>query len=279
LVYLNRELWPDREGNPREKAPADPEVINIVVLQAGDRHFGLVVDAITGTEEIVVKPLSKQLKGSSVFAGATIRGDGKVALILDVLGLAQKANVISGVRERARTEKPTSVHGPAADRQTLLLFRAQDGTRMAIPLSLVARLEEFRRSALERVGPQEVVQYRDEILPLIDISRRLGQRDRKAQGSRLRKGRRRHDSSAARQRDPVQVIVYAGKGQRVGLVVDRILDIVEETLDSRATASSPGVLYTAVIQGRVTQFLDVEGMLRSTEPEFLEGPQTVGVKA
>src|SRR5262249_51872976 len=149
-----------------------------VVLQADDRQFGLVVDAIHDTEEIVVKPLQKQLKGISAFAGATIMGDGKVALILDVLGLAQRANVVAGVRERALGDKPTSAPEAAGDRQTVLLFATHDGGRMAIPLSQVARLEEFPRSALERVGPQDVVQYRNEILPLIHVSEALRPRRR-----------------------------------------------------------------------------------------------------
>src|SRR5262249_37900771 len=136
---------------------SDDGAVNIVVLQAEDRQFGLVVDAIHDTEEIVVKPLQKQLKGINVFAGATSMGDGKVALILDVLGLAQRANVVAGVRERALSEKATTAPGPAGDRQTVLLFATHDGSRMAIPLSLVDRLEEFPRSALERVGPFDVV--------------------------------------------------------------------------------------------------------------------------
>ncbi len=99
LVYLHRQLQPDaplRNGT-NHRASASGGEIHIVVLQADDRQFGLVVDAIHDTEEIVVKPLQKQLKGISAFSGATIMGDGKVALILDVLGLAQKANVVSGV--------------------------------------------------------------------------------------------------------------------------------------------------------------------------------------
>ena len=149
LVYLDRAA----AGSSRDAQSASRDgEINIVVLQADDRQFGLVVDAIHDTEEIVVKPLQKQLKGISVFAGATIMGDGKVALILDVLGLAQRANVVSGVRERALSEKPAGAAEPAGDRQTVLLFATRDGGRMAIPLSLVARLEEFPRSALERVG-------------------------------------------------------------------------------------------------------------------------------
>jgi two-component system chemotaxis sensor kinase CheA len=280
LVYLDRQLHPDasvRQG-PGGAGVADNGAINIVVLQADDRPFGLVVDAIHDTEEIVVKPLQKQLKGIGVFAGATIMGDGKVALILDVLGLAQRSNVISGVRERALSEKPTSAAEPAAERQAVLLFATEDGGRMAIPLSQVARLEEFPRTALEKVGPQDVVQYRNEILPLIHVSRVLRRRRRPMNNGRLHSRRRAVSPPAADAGNTVPVVVYAGKDRRVGLVVDRILDIAEETIDSRSAAHRPGVLFTAVVQGRVTEFLDVEGILRSTDPDLVEPPQTVAAK-
>jgi len=247
------------------------------VLQADDRQFGLVVDAIHDTEEIVVKPLQKQLKGISAFAGATIMGDGRVALILDVLGLAQKANVVSGVRERALSEKPAGAAGPAGDHQTVLLFATHDGGRMAIPLSQVARLEEFPRSALERVGPQDVVQYRDEILPLIHVSRALRQR-RHSKNRRLSPRRRANNSPAPGESDTIQVVVYSGKGRRVGLVVDRILDIVEETLVSRSSAHRRGVMFTAVIQDRVTEFLDIESILGSVDPDLVEPQQTIAAE-
>jgi two-component system chemotaxis sensor kinase CheA len=292
LVYLERQLGDQgrraRDGGggtdtqsitsrPSPLVPSDG-VINIVVLQADDRRFGLVVDAIHDTEEIVVKPLQKQVKGINVFAGTTIMGDGKVALILDVLGLAQRANVVTGVRERALSEKSASASEPSADRETVLLFAGRDGGRMAIPLSLVARLEEFPHSSIESVGPFDVVQYRGEILPLIHVSQALlrQRRDSKNKGRRTRdEGRRmapRPSPLAPRpsQRDPIQVVVYAGKGQRVGLVVDRILDIAEEIIVSRSPANRPGVLFTAVIQGRVTEFLDAEHIIRSAEPEMFE---------
>src|SRR5262249_30650222 len=204
LVYLHHELQVNPMGDIQAESgwisPASPSeirksnvenlkseirspracdgAINIVVLQADDRQFGLVVDAIHDTEEIVVKPLQKQVKGISAFSGATIMGDGKVALILDVLGLAQRANVLSGVRERAVTAKAVAAAESNADRQTVLLFAGADGGRMAIPLAMVARLEEFPRSAIERAGTQEVVQYRDEILPLIHVAKVLRQRRR-----------------------------------------------------------------------------------------------------
>jgi two-component system chemotaxis sensor kinase CheA len=278
LVYLNRQLESEPSGNRLASGNRGVDAINIVVLQADDRQFGLVVDAIHDTEEIVVKPLQKQIKNISVFAGATIMGDGRVALILDVLGLAQRANVVTGVRERALSEKPAVATEQAADRQTVLLFATHDGGRMAIPLALVDRLEEFPRSALERVGPFEVVQYRDEILPLVHVSQVLRQR-RPAKNGRPGTRRRTKSVPKANANDPVQVVVYAGKGQRVGLVVDRILDIAEATLTSRSPAQRAGVQFTAVVQDRVTEFLDLEGIMRAKEPDFLEEPEAVGVEA
>jgi two-component system chemotaxis sensor kinase CheA len=286
LVYLNRALQSDGEavrGLPTELLPADG-AINIVVLQADDRQFGLIVDAIHDTEEIVVKPLQKQLKGLSVFAGATIMGDGQVALILDVLGLAQRANVVSGVRERALTEKPTSVTEDGAERQTVLLFATANGGRMAIPLSLVSRLEEFPRSAVERVGPQQVIQYRDEILPLVPVSQLLRQACRNGNNDRTWQEKRRSAARASQaphssERASIQVVVLACKGQRLGLVVDQILDIAQEAIVSRSPAHRPGVLFTAVIQGRVTEFLDVERIVGSVAPVFLTqaGEREIGV--
>jgi two-component system chemotaxis sensor kinase CheA len=283
LVYLNRLLHPGLSPvQPIESSvPKNPTSgeIHIVVLQADDRQFGLIVDAIHDTEEIVVKPLQKQLKGVTVFAGATIMGDGKVALILDVLGLAQKANVISGVRERTLSEKPPTSAETSADRWSVLLFATRDGGRMAIPLSQVARLEEFPRTALEQVGPLQVVQYRDEILPLINVSRVL--RRRQQQGNDSQKVPRRMAARpvSGSAGGTIQVVVYAARGQRVGLVVDQILDIVEEEIVSRSSARRPGVLFTAVIQGRVTEFLDVDGILESVDPDILEQRHAVPAEA
>ena len=249
LVYLNREL---QVGEPR----SDGE-INIVVLQADDRQFGLIVDAIHDTEEIVVKPLQKQIKGTSAFAGATIMGDGKVALILDVLGLAQKAKVVTGVRERGMSEK--AVATDAVAKETVLLFGTRTGDRMAVPLSHVARLEEFPRSALERVGNRYVVQYRGQILPLLDVGKALGRKKKKATSTRTKK------ATVA-----VQVIVYTGHDHLLGLIVGQILDIVEEAIVTKSRARRPGVLYTAVMQEKVTEFLDVEGLVRAVDPDFFD---------
>jgi len=125
-------------GDPKIGGTVQDDVINIIVLQADGRPFGLVVDEINDTEEIVVKPLGKQLKSITSFAGATIMGDGKVALILDVVGLAQHANVVAETRDRSVTTVKARATDNADDRQTLLLFSVGKDRRMAIPLSLAS---------------------------------------------------------------------------------------------------------------------------------------------
>jgi two-component system chemotaxis sensor kinase CheA len=273
LVYLNRQFGSGPPPGPKAAGPADRPGgdVNIVVLQADDRQFGLVVDAIHDTEEIVVKPLQKQLKGVDVFAGATIMGDGRVALILDVLSLARAANVVSGVRDRAAVEKVTSAVARSAERQSVLLFALRDGSRMAMPLAQVARLEEFPAAALERAGPRYVVQYRGEILSLVDVARALRRRP-KGRGDGSDRGK---PLSKVRDGDLIQVVVYGAAGRQAGLVVDRILDIAEEPVVVRSATRRRGVSFTAVIQGRVTEFLDAEAVLRAASGDVDEQAQTV----
>jgi len=162
--------------NAVEKKVLESQNVNIVVLQADDRQFGLIVDEINDTEEIVVKPLGKQLKSNTTFAGATIMGDGRVALILDVLGLAQRANVVSEIRDRSVGEKMSEMASGREEGESLLLLRGPADGRMAVPLSLVARLEEFNRSSLETAEGRDVVQYRGQILPLIHLSSAMPER-------------------------------------------------------------------------------------------------------
>ncbi len=253
LVDLNRELQVERQ--PGDVSASD--VVNIVVLRADDRQFGLVVDEINDTEEIVVKPLGKQLKGISCFAGATIMGDGRVALILDVLGLAQKADIVSEVRDKALSDKDSEIklQGKAEDRQTLMLFRIGDRGRMAIPLSLVARLEEFPASDVEQAGSHEVVQYRGQIMPLIRLSQLLNYDSRYEE----------HDADAL-----LQVVVYTDHQRSVGLIVDQILDIVDESVLLERGYERDGVLGAAVIGQRVTDLLDIQGLLQRANPFFFE---------
>jgi two-component system chemotaxis sensor kinase CheA len=147
VTYLNHVLG--------LKSANQAEALSMVVLQAEDQQFGLVVDGINDTQEIVVKPLGKQLKGLTLYAGATIMGDGHVALILDVLGVGQRSGVFGELREQSRASDKTAIV-QGIDQQRLLLFQAGSFDRLAVPLSLVARLEEFPRSSIEHAGGGQV---------------------------------------------------------------------------------------------------------------------------
>ena len=252
LIYLSREL--KLAADVRSAAETDGAV-NIVVLQADDRQFGLVVDQINDTEEIVVKPLRKQLKTVKTFAGSSIMGDGKVALILDVLGLAQRASVVSETRDRALAAKATD-SAAKTDKQTFLLFAGPGDSRMAIPLSALARLEEFPVAQVEMSGSQWVTQYRGQILSLIRLNVVMEERR-----NRLRA----LQAPPTADSGPIQVLVLQHEGRSFGLVVDKILDIVEDRADVKSAATRASVLYSVLIGDRVTELLDIPAILRGAD--------------
>src|SRR6266852_4207287 len=258
LVYLSREL---RLAEGSSQAGKGDDAVNIVVLQADDRQFGLVVDAINDTEEIVVKPLRKQLKTVKTFAGSSVMGDGKVALILDVLGLAQRASVVTETRHRALAEKSIESVEKAAQKQTFLLFAGPGDSRMAIPLDALARLEEFAVEQVEMSGSQWVIQYRGQILPLIRLNVVMEERRRKLHALQ---------GAPSPGSGPLQVLVLNRDGHAVGLVVERILDIVEDRADVRSAATRPSVLYSVLIGDRITELLDIPAILKTAAT--LPGP-------
>jgi two-component system chemotaxis sensor kinase CheA len=215
-----------------------------------------VVDEIKDTEEIVVKPLSRQLKHLDCFAGASILGDGRVVLILDALGLARSAGMLS----EQRYAQDMSHNGQAeVDHVSLLLFRLHESGQMAMPLERVSRLEELPRGRIEYAGQKPVIQYREQILPLVDLCRYFSP----PAGSR-----------ASKDQDPFQVIVCNHHGQMVGLIVGEILDIVDKPVTSRTNGTRRGVQFSAVIQGLVTEVIDVTQVVESAVPEFLQAPKS-----
>jgi two-component system, chemotaxis family, sensor kinase CheA len=246
LVYLSREL-----RLKDDSASQETDVINIVVLRADDRQFGLVVDRINDTEEIVVKPLSKQLKNVPVYSGTTIMGDGKVALILDVLGLAHAAHVVSESHDRARLENQGRGQDRISSCQTLLVLGVGANRRLALPISLAARLEKIPANLIERADNAEVVQYRGEILPLIRLASVLGLETLPEAEDAL-----------------MQVVVYTENGRSVGLVVDHVVDIVETTLEVTRHSQRAGLLGSAVILEHVTDLLDLPAIMRQVNSQF-----------
>jgi two-component system, chemotaxis family, sensor kinase CheA len=220
----------------------------VAVLQAEGRRFGLVVDRVLNTEEIVVKPLSSRFKDVGVYAGATITGDGKVALILDVQSLARRQNL-------AVDDSESVAGGQSLGRRATgdqLLVVAVGERRIAIPLDMVTRLEEFSADRVERVGSREVVQYREQILPLVRLSYLLGVPTEV-------------DETA------IPVVVYTENGRSVALAVERVVDIVEDSIDSRSDVNDDCLLGSAVIQDKVTELLDARRAILAADPMFYDG--------
>ncbi len=258
LVYLRDVLYPaegDGLSAEDDKRAVAPETVNIAVLEAGSGRFGLVVDDVLDTEEIVVKPLGKQLKGISAYAGATIMGDGSVSLILDVAGVARQAGIFTEARESAEAESAGSGadNARSTESRALLLAEAGGTGQVAIPLGAVARLEEFPVSVIEHAGPQEAMQYRGKIIPLIRLSEIAAA-----------------TTATSHAAASIQVVIYSEGGRTVGLIVDRIVDIVGEVAQAESVHLRPGVSGTCVVGQRVTDLLDVPAIVRHAIPGFLE---------
>jgi two-component system chemotaxis sensor kinase CheA len=240
LVRLDRTLGLDVSGD---------QGVYIMVLQADGRRFGLVVDRVLNTEEVVVKALNTRFKDIGLYAGATILGDGKVGLILDIPALARRSH-LAGENERESvigTSRATST----TSRAERLLITAVGERRVAIPLDTVTRLEEFARDRIEHAGSREVVQYRGQILPLVRLSHLLG------------------SFAEVEESETVSVVVYSEGGRSVALVVDRIVDIAENTAaTARRDVEEDGLVGTAVIQQRVTELLDVRRAILAADPNF-----------
>jgi len=228
----------------------------VVVLESEERRFGLIVDRVLDTEEIVVKALSQRLKGIGLYAGATILGDGAVALILDIQALARRSHEVGDAMARAAAEAG-DLDDTDQDIESMLVVGVGGARRVAIPLVMVTRLEEFPAASIEHVGGREVVQYRDAIVPLVRLGSLLG-------GGGL-------DPDAS-----VLVVVYSERGRSVALAVDEIIDIVEEKVHSRSGLVDHGLTGSAVIRERVTELLDVRQAVLTADPNFYDDLAEVG---
>jgi two-component system, chemotaxis family, sensor kinase CheA len=223
----------------------------MAVVQASGRQFGLVVDAVLDQQEIVVKPLPKLLSETGAFAGATLLGDGRVALILDVLGIATRARLVSEMRDEGVLERRAAGIGGDTSR-TLLLIRGANDTRLAVPLDQVSRLETIDPARIEAGGMHDVVQYRGDIMPLVMASDVLPELI-----SRIRGGGS-GGMGAAPPTGPLSVVVLGVAGRPLGLVVEDVLDVVEAPGELRQLGARTGVVGTVVVQERVTEVLDLE---------------------
>ena len=234
LVHLSRLLDITSIGAEATQ-PVSEEDGFIVVMQVGQQTFGVVVDAVFHTEEIVVKPMSTMLRHINMFSGNTILGDGSVIMIVDPNGIAQAIgpSQTAGTSEEADHEEERTRE--TAQMVSLLLFRAGSDEPKAVPLSLVTRLEEFSIDKVERSNGRDLVQYRGSLMPLVYFDEFA---QRKTEGS-------------------LPMLVFSDAGRSMGLVVDEIIDIVEDRLEIEVGSERAGMLGSAVIKGKATEVVDI----------------------
>lgn len=248
LVHLNSLL-----GVSAPKEISDDEIMGandngfIVVMQVGAQTFGVVVDAVFHTEEIVVKPMSTMLRDISMFSGNTILGDGSVIMIIDQNGVAQAlgSNVGTDAAEAAKQE--VALVNEAAAAISMLLFRAGGKQTKAVPLSLVTRLEEFDASHIEHSNGRPLVQYRGSLMPLIFVD----------------------ETCQLKESGQQPMLVFTDDGRSMGLVVDEILDIVEDELHIEVPSTKSGILGSAIIKEHATEVLDIAHYLPQAFDDWL----------
>ncbi|MDJ0784095.1 MAG: chemotaxis protein CheW [Desulfosarcinaceae bacterium] len=256
------------EVNPSETAAERrfraASALNIVVVSTGTMKYGLVVDELHDSEEIVVKPLGRDLKKCRGYAGATIMGDGRVALILDVSNLARMAgltSVESSIKAR-ELQAAESILRQKSDRQSLLIFRSAEEEQFAAPLNLVERIEKIKASDIEEVGGKRVMQYRGGSLPLFSI-------DEAAMVKPLAPS------------DNLLVIVFIVAGREVGLLAIGPVDAMETGLDvDGTTLKQTGIMGSAIINDHTTLLIDMYEIVQTLNPEWFEEqslPQEEGV--
>ncbi|MDD2326581.1 MAG: chemotaxis protein CheW, partial [Alphaproteobacteria bacterium] len=227
LVSLRRTLKIGEEKS-------NEEMSFIVVVQVGSSTFGIIVDRVFDTEEIVVKPVSPILRNIAMFSGNTILGDGSVVMILDPNGVAAHAGEIHAAGDTAVKHRTRASQAQGGTRQSLLLFRAGGDAPKAVPLSLVARLEEVDLATVEHSEGKPVVQYRGKLMPLVPLD----------------------GAAALRSEGSQPIVVFSERERSMGLIVDEIIDIIEDNVEVNISAQRPGYLGSAIIAGKATDIVD-----------------------
>ncbi|MER2196043.1 hybrid sensor histidine kinase/response regulator [Methylobacterium brachiatum] len=224
----------------------------VVVAQVGRERFGILVDEVFHTEEIVVKPMSAKLRHIPMFAGNTILGDGAVVLIIDPNGVArQVAQGVQGSSGHADSDAEAEASEMGDTKTTLLVFKGGQGSFKAVPLSLVTRLEEIECDKVEWLGGRPLIQYRGRLMPLVPA-----------------------DPAITIRSEGTQALVVFSDGERaMGLVVDEIVDIVEERLDIEIAADRSDLIGSAVLRGRATDIINIAHFLPLAYDDWARGPK------
>jgi two-component system chemotaxis sensor kinase CheA len=231
-----------------ERPPGPPRAMNVVLVDTGAFAYGLAVEDLHDTVEIVVKPLGRHLKGLHMYAGATILGDGRVAVILDVAGLAARAGLTAGTAE-AVSRQPAEEVARTGELHSLLLFHNAPGETCAVPIEQVSRLERVRPAQIQYLAGRRTMHYRNASLPLATL------RDLAPVGELT-------------ERQQWVVIVFERVGRPVGLLAAEPLDMVEATLQvDAATLRQPGIAGSAVLKDRTVLLLDIFELAQLAQPD------------
>ncbi len=237
------------ENTDKPAEQVERKNLYLVIAQVGGYEFGIIVDRVFDTEEIVVKPVSSMLKDLQLFSGNTILGDGSVIMILDPNGIANVSGGLDSAADTMDAQSQEVDHTPDSDRKTsLLLFRVGNQAPKAVPLSLVARLENVRMSDIETSSGQMMVQYRETLMPLVPFD---------------------HSVEMTGQEDK-PVLVFADKVQSMGIVVDEIIDIMEEHIDVQLSSSQTGLLGSAIINGQATDVVNIGDFLNNINKDWFK---------
>jgi two-component system chemotaxis sensor kinase CheA len=231
-----------------DDAVGDAENGFIVVTQVGSQTFGIVVDSVFHTEEIVVKPMSTRLRHIAMFSGNTILGDGSVIMIIDPGGIAQTVGTAVSSHAEREAAAEADRHGKQDTAVSLLVFRAGSPQPKAVPLSLVTRLEEIDVRKIELSNGRHMIQYRGQLMPLVQYE------DVKIKGEGSQ-----------------PLLVFSDEGRSMGLVVDEIIDIVEDRLDIEVISNRPAMLGSAVVKGQATEIMDVGHFLSLAFEDWFRG--------
>ncbi len=230
------------------------EKMSIVILNSGTLEFGLIVDSIWDSEEIVVKPLDKHFQGVSVYAGATLMGDGGIALILDIVGISSTLNIKKEEVESARSmEIMAKQKGEKEEGQFFLIFQISDSQEyFTIPLALVARLDKIKSEQIEYVGGKEVVQYKGQSMPLIRIDQFL-------------------PVNPLPDRNEYNIILFNIGNKQIAFLASRIVDSIHGYFDlDENLYQFDGVLGSAIVEGHTTLFVDVYKIVELYSPDWFK---------
>ena len=251
LVRLS-EAFGVYESKDETEESSSGGALNIIVVETGQVRYGLIVDGLFDSEEIVVKPLGRHLKDCRCLSGATILGDGRVALILDVSGVANQVDLSNASESSQATDKGADDHDDdAGDTQSLLLFSNHEDEQFALPMSIVSRIERVRSDQIDSVGNQLVLQYRGASLPLLALEQQITAKPRTAL-------------------ERLFIVVFEINGKEIGLIAPILHDIRQITaVIDDVTLKQRGVMGSMVLDDKATRLLDIYELVKISHSDWL----------